>query len=67
MAQEQPKIGYDDTPLIPGSKWKVHDSSRPQVRIVTPGTESSQAQPGKPPSDAVILFDGRDLSGWVSV
>ena len=67
MAQEQVKIGYDDTPLIPGSKWKVHDSTRPQPRVVTPGTESSQERPGRPPSDAVILFDGRDLSGWVSV
>ncbi len=56
--------GYDDTPLIPGSQYKVHDSARPQPRIVTPGTESAQDAPGKAPSDAVILFDGTDLSGW---
>jgi hypothetical protein len=31
-----------------------------------PGTFSSAAQPGKPPSDARILFDGTDLSGWVN-
>jgi hypothetical protein len=59
---EQPKVGYDDTPLIPGQKWKVHDSSRPQPRIVTPGSESRL-----PPSDATVLFDGTSLSGWTSV
>lgn len=58
------QIGYDDTPLIPGSKFKVHDSSRPQPRIVAAGTESSQQTPGQPPSDAVVLFDGSDFSGW---
>jgi hypothetical protein len=29
--------------------------------IVTPG-----ATPGSPPSDAILLFDGKDLSKWVS-
>jgi hypothetical protein len=52
-------IGYDDTPMIPGQKWRVHDGTRPQPTIVTPGAENSQ-----PPSDAVVLFDGTDLSNW---
>jgi hypothetical protein len=50
--------------MLPHCPFKVHDSERPQPRIVTPGTESSQVTPGKPPSDAIILFDGKDLSGW---
>jgi len=63
MAQEKP--GYDDTPIIPGSTYKVHDKERPQPRIVNPGTASTQEKAGQPPSDAVILFDGKDLSKWV--
>ena len=46
--------------------WAVHDGNRPQPKVVTPGTFSSEAQPGKPPSDAVILFNGTDLSNWES-
>ena len=53
-------VGYDDTPKQPWSKWKVHDSKRPQARVVTPGATDSE-----PPSDAVVLFDGKDASGWV--
>lgn len=53
------KLGYDDTPVIPGQPWKVHDPNRPQPRLVTPAEAPSGA-----PSDAVVLFDGRDLSGW---
>src|ERR1035437_6344569 len=44
--------------------WAVHDHNRPQPKLVTPGTFSSQEQPGKPPSDAIVLFGGTDLSKW---
>ena len=54
-------VGYSDTPVIPGQKWKVHDIDRVHPRQVTPGID------GKPPSDAVVLFDGKDLSKWDNV
>lgn len=53
--------GYSDTPVLPGQKWKVHDIDRPKPRVVTPG-----AKPGDPPSDAIVLFDGKDLSKWMA-
>jgi Domain of Unknown Function (DUF1080) len=59
---ESPRIGYDDTPVLPGQPWRVHDRARPWPRVVTPGADSRL-----PPSDAVVLFDGTDLSGWLSV
>ena len=40
------------TEYLPGIEW-------PEPTVVTPGDDNSQ-----PPSDAVVLFDGRDLSAW---
>jgi hypothetical protein len=64
IGQDQPKVGFKDTPMLPGSKWHVHDGDRPFPPVITPGTCGTQAEAGTPPSDATILFDGKDLSGW---
>src|SRR5215475_5931438 len=52
-------LGYTDTPILPGLPYHVHDPARPIPRVVTPASPPSAA-----PSDAIILFDGRDLSKW---
>jgi hypothetical protein len=49
------------------TRWEIHDRNRPQPPVVTPGSCSTQDRPGQPPSDAVVLFDGKDLSGWESL
>jgi len=46
------------SPLLPGSKWKVHDMERPTPPVVTPGVGSA------PPSDAIVLFDGTSNQAW---
>jgi len=52
--------GYTDTPKLPHADWKVHDIDRPAPKQITPGKTNSDA-----PSDAIILFDGKDLSEWI--
>ena len=64
--QTKRKFGYKDTPMLPGGQWHVHDGDRPLPPVIDPGTASIQETPGKAPSDAVVLFDGRDLSRWQS-
>ncbi len=59
LAAAQDKPGFRDTPMLPGGQWHVHDSERPAPVVVTPA-----AQVGGAPSDAVVLFDGRNTDAW---
>lgn len=51
-------FGYKDTPVQPWSGYHVHDPDRPAPPKVNPGDASG------PPADAIVLFDGSDLSAW---
>jgi hypothetical protein len=46
----------------PSTQWPIHSKDRPQPGIVDPGPG---ALPVPAPKDAMILFDGTDLSKWV--
>lgn len=45
-------------------RYAIHDRSRPQPPVVDPGTPSTQVKAGTAPADAIVLFDGSDLSKW---
>jgi hypothetical protein len=48
-------------------EWKQHDMSYPAPSAVDPGKVSTQDKVGQAPSDAIILFDGKDLNQWRSM
>ncbi len=56
---EDDGVSNSRAPLLPNSKWRVNDRSRPQPPKVVPGNK-----PGAPPADAVVLFGGKDFSQW---
>ena len=66
IAEDAPKKKdkSHEGPKQPWSSYKVHDMDRPTPPIITPGTASTPEKPGKAPSDAIVLFDGTDLSKW---
>jgi hypothetical protein len=45
--------------LTPGGVYRAGDMSRPRPVVVAPG-----AAYGTPPADAIVLFDGKDLTKW---
>src|SRR5215475_10862897 len=61
QAPKSSDLGFKDTPILPGLPWHVHDPDRPHPPVVTPAST-----PGAAPSDAIVLFDGKDLSKWAS-
>ena len=60
-------VTANDTLGQPDPSWKIHDSNRVRPAVIQPGTASTPEQPGQPPSDAIVLFNGNDLSPWCSL
>ena len=59
----QQKRGTSEVPAVSpmAMKPEMTEIWEPQVPIITPGRTAADA-----PSDAIVLFDGKDLSKWVS-
>ncbi len=56
-----------NTIAAPDPNWLDHDRDRPAPAAIDPGTSSTEEKPGRPPSDATVLFDGKDVSQWVAM
>ena len=61
IAEKGEKLQYVETDT---GRWLIHDVNRPAPAVISPGTGSTQSQAGQAPSDAIVLFDGTDLSEW---
>ena len=60
MALAVPALAQEATPEERRARSTVTEVQGPEPRLV-------QAPEGRPPSDAVVLFDGGDLGAWESV
>jgi hypothetical protein len=54
-------------PLAPVHPPLGHDRNAPLPPVVNPGAPSTPDRAGKAPSDAVVLFEGGDLTQWVAM
>lgn len=43
------------------TEWPIHSLTRPKPPVIDPGPAT---EPALPPSDAIVLFNGHDLSDW---
>ncbi len=53
--------GGAPVPLCASQEWPIHSMDRPRPPVVTP---APAGPPAAPPSDAIVLFGGRDLAEW---
>src|SRR5262249_28680718 len=69
LPRRQPAETAGEQPFLehPDPRWVDHDRRRPQPPVVTGAVPSTAQSAGKAPSDAVALFDGKDLSQWASM
>ena len=63
VSGQQAPIGYDDTPMQPNGKFRVHDGARPHPPIVT-APPAPNASAGAPSDALVLLGPGEDLGAW---
>ena len=55
IGQDQPKVGFKDTPMLPGGKWHVHDGDRPLPPVITPERAArSKTRAGHRPTPRLV-------------
>ncbi|MBN2475136.1 MAG: DUF1080 domain-containing protein [Pirellulales bacterium] len=61
-------VGYKDTPPLPWTdgKYCVHDPDRPVPKYVEPMPADAELPTVPAPADAIVLFDGKDVSRFKS-
>lgn len=62
-APASPKEKEKEKPFTPGGIYREGDMQRPKPTVITPGTATTAT----PPNDAIVLFDGKDLSRFKRV
>jgi len=53
--------GHKSSPKLSWCEWRQHDPDRPAPKRIDPG---KAGPPAPVPADAIVLFDGKDLSQW---
>lgn len=60
----EPQPKKPEKPFTPGGKWRQGDMQRPRPRVVNPPGFTTDASAGQPPSDAIVLLNGKDMAAW---
>lgn len=67
-AMKRPSVSAESPSVSPrpAKTYRKADRSRPRPTVVAPPVCGEGELAGKPPSDAVVLFDGREFLGFVN-
>ena len=63
VAPPESRLVAEEPAAVPAKRWKQHSMTQPKPPVVA---GLSSTGPAAVPADAVVLFDGKDLSQWVS-
>ena len=54
----------DPVPVSEAGGWTKEEIKEQRPAVITPPGHTTQEKAGAPPSDAIVFFDGSDLSKW---